>query len=527
MRLRHKIAVCILLAVGFGVSLYRINALDPTLAAAAAPETAFRFTFKASFEGHGDPVRVRLVLPSTTERQTVSDELFNSCGMRFHVERIGETRRGVWEKEAPEGPHKIVYSCTVTVKPRVFRIPDFVPTVKSLPQRISRYLLPSRGIQSEAREIRNLFATLVPEEKRKNAAAVVRAAYDWCRRRIRSTDARGTTDALTCLRLGEGSCGGKSRLFTALCRAGGVPARTVKGVIMKKRPWRVTHVWAECFLGGHWVPFCPLNRHFAELPSNYLSLSRGGRPIFTHTRNINFSYVFEAQEKSTSPPHVRRATVASYLNLWYVLRQVRVPVSLLKIILMIPVGALVVVLCRNVVGLETFGTFMPVLMAVAFRDTGLEWGLGLFGAILLLGGLVRWGLDKLQLLHTPRLAVLLTTVVFFVTALTLGGVVSGRVLPTRVSLFPLAVMTLTVERFALLLEEEGAARATKVVTGTLFVVACAFLLMNSHSLQVLVVTFPEVLLLVVALFIMIGRWRGIRLSEYLRFRDLILNGGQA
>ena len=38
-----------------------------------------------------------------------------------------------------------------------------------------------------------------------------------------------------------------------------------------------------------------------------------------------------------------------------------------RIILMVPLGALVIVLLRNLVGLATFGTFMPVLIALAFQ----------------------------------------------------------------------------------------------------------------------------------------------------------------
>ena len=46
-----------------------------------------------------------------------------------------------------------------------------------------------------------------------------------------------------------------------------------------------------------------------------------------------------------------------------------------SVLLMIPVGALVIVLLRNFVGVKTFGTFMPVLVALAFRETLLLWGI--------------------------------------------------------------------------------------------------------------------------------------------------------
>lgn len=87
----------------------------------------------------------------------------------------------------------------------------------------------------------------------------------------------GTTDALTALRLGEASCNGKSRLLVALMRASGIPARLVGGVVLESGKKRTSHQWVEAFAGGRWVPFDPTNRHFAELPANYLVLYRATR----------------------------------------------------------------------------------------------------------------------------------------------------------------------------------------------------------------------------------------------------------
>ena len=77
---------------------------------------------------------------------------------------------------------------------------------------------------------------------------------------------------------------------------------------------------------------------------------------------------------------------------------------------MIPIGALVILFLRNFVGVKTFGTFMPVLVALAFRET-LLWGIVLFVVIVSLGLLIRFYLERLRLLLVPRLTVVLTVVV--------------------------------------------------------------------------------------------------------------------
>ena len=82
-----------------------------------------------------------------------------------------------------------------------------------------------------------------------------------------------------------------------------------------------------------------------------------------------------------------------------------------SVLLMIPIGALVILFLRNFVGVKTFGTFMPVLVALAFRETLLVWGIVLFVVIVSLGLLIRFYLERLRLLLVPRLTVVLTVVV--------------------------------------------------------------------------------------------------------------------
>ncbi len=83
-----------------------------------------------------------------------------------------------------------------------------------------------------------------------------------------------------------------------------------------------------------------------------------------------------------------------------------------RILLLVPIGALMICILRNVVGFPTFGIFMPVLMALAFRNTGLGYGLLVFAGVILIGYGVRRSLDRFHLLLVPRLSVLLTLVVF-------------------------------------------------------------------------------------------------------------------
>src|SRR5690606_10234666 len=93
--------------------------------------------------------------------------------------------------------------------------------------------------------------------------------------------------------------------------------------------------------------------------------------------------------------------------------------SAYAVLLLVPVGAFVMVLMRNIVGVRAFGTFMPVLIALAFRETGLVGGLLLFALVVATGLMFRFCLERMHLILVPRLTAVVTIVVILMVALTM------------------------------------------------------------------------------------------------------------
>jgi hypothetical protein len=187
---------------------------------------------------------------------------------------------------------------------------------------------------------------------------------------------------------------------------------------------------------------------------------------------------------------------------------------------MIPLGALVVVLLRNVVGLVTFGTFMPVLIALSFRETNLTAGIVLFVLILGLALSVRFYFERLKLLLVPRLAAGLIVIVLLMVVLSVLMHKLGVEAGLSVALFPMVILTMTVERMFVVWEEQGPADALKQTVGSLCAAALCYLLMSMPELEHLMFVFPELLLMLLAITLMVGRYTGYRLVELKRFRAL-------
>ena len=194
-----------------------------------------------------------------------------------------------------------------------------------------------------------------------------------------------------------------------------------------------------------------------------------------------------------------------------------------KSLLMLPVGALIVSFFRTFVGVPTFGSFAPVLLGVAFLPlAAIPVSLLIFAVTVLIGWKLRRVLDRYRLLQVSRFSALLTLVVAFLIVLTRVTTQLGVTVAQCLSLFPLAILTHTAERFWTMEAEAGARASFKTLMGTLFIAVCVSLVLANRGLTDWLFAHPEGLGLVLAAHLLIGRYTGYRLSELYRFRDLLV-----
>lgn len=194
-----------------------------------------------------------------------------------------------------------------------------------------------------------------------------------------------------------------------------------------------------------------------------------------------------------------------------------------KILLTVPLGAFIILILRNFVGLKTFGTFMPVLIALAFRETHILWGLILFTIIVSFGLLARFYLDQLRLLLVPRLAAILTVVILLMIFISILSQNLGLYSGLSVALFPMVILTMTIERMCITWDERGPSEAIKSGMGSLLSAVVICWIISYQPLQYLLFAFPELLLVVLALILWFGEYRGYRITELIRFRALLEN----
>ena len=329
--------------------------------------------------------------------------------------------------------------------------------------------------------------------------------------------------AAECLRSASGDAGGKSRLLVALLRNRGIPARMVNGLILSAGPEQRPHHWVEAWVDDRWLAMCPFYHHLGGVPGSYLVFNFGDQPLVRgrHVSDLEYAYLVErvAPEElldARDRSGVRRALMAVSLFMLPPTEQ-----RLVEFLLLLPVAALIVCVFRNVIGLTSFGTFAPALVGLAFRDLHSLPGMLVFVAILLVGWLLRRGLDYYHLLQVPRVAFMLSLVV----VLLIGAIVAanlGEMPATKyVPLFPMIILTGMIERFWALEAEDSTGASFKTLLVTIAISATIALVLSVRALVTHLFRYPETLGLIMAAQLLLGRYTGYRLTELFRFRDFL------
>jgi hypothetical protein len=195
--------------------------------------------------------------------------------------------------------------------------------------------------------------------------------------------------------------------------------------------------------------------------------------------------------------------------------------AMFKTIMLIPIGALIVVFLRVFVGLKTSGTFMPILIAVAFVQTQLLPGIIGFLLIVGTGLMIRSYLSRLNLLLVARISAVIISVILIIAVFTVLSFRLGITQGLTITFFPMIILSWTIERMSILWEEDGAKEVLLQGSGSLFTAIIVYLAMTNPYVQHLTFNFIGIQLIVLALILLLGTYTGYRLSELKRFSPMV------
>jgi hypothetical protein len=207
-------------------------------------------------------------------------------------------------------------------------------------------------------------------------------------------------------------------------------------------------------------------------------------------------------------------------------------INTITLLLLFPIVITIVVILRQIVGIQAFGIYTPSIITIAFvfiaQDSfwDIKYAIAIYVIVLCVGMGMRFVLKKLRLLYLPRVAINLTVVSFSVLfTLALAGYF-GRTGFASTSIFPIIIIIMLVEKFVTVQIEKGNRTAIILAIETLIIALIGYTILSPTTIIgvymiSLVLVHPLIVLLIIPINIFIGKWTGLRFNEYLRFHDVI------
>lgn len=474
------------------------------------PETHSRMwnvEARVTFVGRNEPIKMSLHLPDNSRWFAIVDENFISRGYGLATIKTRHygNRKAVWSKRKATGRQSLFYRCVVRRGHLAEPPAPPSPPEAEYPIFEGAHLAAAESVIAEIREQSADMDSLVAE----------------LMNRLNKSQ---PDENLTLLLGKEPSLLKKVEIASGILAHGGVPARIVQGIRLEEQNRNAPLIqWLEVYDGKLWRPYDPVSGQ-RDIPDNYMPWWRGPSPMgqLKGGDKLQTELAISANQEAAITAALERAGFANPLLMTFSLFSLPIRTqAVYRVLLLVPVGAFLLVIFRNVIGVKTFGTFMPILIALAFRETELLWGIALFSSLVGLGLAIRFQLERLKLLLVPRLASVLIVVVLLMAALSVLTHKLGLERGLSVALFPMVILTMTIERMSIVWEEQGSKEGLQQALGSLLVAACTYLIITVSYVEHLVFVFPELLFLLLAGTLLLGRYTGYRLLELSRFRALI------
>lgn len=502
--------VCFL--IGFGMFGYKAAVLEFPLFPNEQTHS-WHVETKLEFRGSNKAVKASVFLPRTSERYSIVDENFISSGYGFTTEIEPETNNRMvsWTKRKENGKTVIFYRAILyevhssdgaaSKAPKITNLTykdwDFRERAKSDPAYLALSELITE-LHDKSADTDSFVKALTKQLKNKKDERVTRIRED-------NDDIQNDIT-----------------LVAFILNHAAIPARVMNGIVLESdrrdaslkqwveyyadKEWHIVQLGAEKLNKDTLLPWWQGADKFFELDGGraaHIAVS-----VKKHTENVLTEAIWQGDEVTRTIYNLSLFSLPIDVQLVF------------SILLLVPIGSLVNAFLRQVIGIVTFGTFMPVLIALSFRETGLIWGIFLFTMIIGMGLAFRGYFDRLRLLLVARLTAVLTVVVIIIYIMSLITFKIGINAGLSVSLFPMVILTMIIERMSVMWEEQGGRSALQAGVGSMVAAVLCFLTMNNDIIAHLIVTFPELLFVVLGMAMLLGRYQGYKLTEYYRFRVL-------
>ncbi|MEZ8142382.1 gonadoliberin III [Enterovibrio norvegicus FF-454] len=496
-RVPFYLLVSLLVIVGIGMSMYRHDVYGVPWTAGQKHQV-WEVEARVEFEAKGDPVKVSLATPDTQNGFTLINENTSSPGYGFALVNTENGRRAEWTKREAAGQQILYFKNQMLVDDNA-KFPNEPPIGNVVPIALDGPLKTAAdAILTEARQLSADNSTLTRE--------LIKQFND-----NESQNAALLTKEMS-----------KADAVVAILSLENIHAR-VAGALQLEDGRRRQNIipMVEIWDGEHWQLF-NLETGSKDFTKNLLLWNEKGTPLLEVTGGTNSQVSFSIISQDISPKQATDEKIQAESLLNFSIHSLPIEEqAMFKTIMLVPIGALIVVLLRVLVGLKTSGTFMPVLIAVAFVQTQLVPGIVGFLLIVGTGLIIRSYLSRLNLLLVARISAVIITVILIIAVFTVVAFKIGLVEGLSITFFPMIILSWTIERMSIIWEEEGPKEVLVQGGGSLLTAVLVYLAMTNDFVRHITFNFIGIQLVILAVILMLGNYTGYRLSELKRFKPLV------
>ncbi|MGO2090197.1 MAG: inactive transglutaminase family protein [Oceanisphaera sp.] len=452
---------------------------------------------KVEFEAKGQPVKASLAIPGSQPGFTLMNESAASPGYGLSFVEANGSSRAEWTIRNAQGHQELYYKVDMmhdpfAKAPLSTQLPAMMPVEVAEPYATAMDQVLSLAKERSADGI-TLTRELIKELNNRGQNAELLAQYK-----------------------------ASGPLLVELLHRAAVPARLLQGLQLEDGRRRQPLInLVQVYEGESYELFNP-ETGAQGLQEQQLLWEYHSSPVLDLVGGSNSRVTFTMlqQELPTNIALAKKFDQPSWIDV----SLYNLPLeeqALFKGILLVPIGVLVVVFLRIIVGIKTSGTFMPVLIAMAFIQTSLITGLVGFLIIVGTGLILRSYLSHLNLLLVARISAVIIMVIGIIGFFSIMAYQLGLTEGMKITFFPMIILAWTIERMSILWEEEGPSQVVKQGGGSLMVAVVAFLAMNSEIVRHITFNFLGLQLIVMAVVLLLGNYTGYRLTELKRFKPLV------
>jgi hypothetical protein len=485
--------VILLLAAGIGTAAFRHESYRIPLLP-GQQQTVWQVEARIEYTALGQGTQIFLTLPPDQSGFRLVEETGAAPGFGFDVTEQDAQRRAHWTKRQATGLQTLFYKVALVQDaahhvdpdpPGPVATPHWDEPYRTAAFQVIDSLLP---ITADARSMAVQLIAVMNRDPVDQNMSLLRDRFD------------------------------DSELLARLLNSAGIAARPVQVLELEDgRRRQNLSDYLQVWHGDSWDLYRPSSGRISDMRD--LLLWQTATPAVlevlggTNSR-VNFSMISQARSMLELAESSRAPGFSLSLYSLPIAEQ-----GMFKLIMLLPVGALVVVAMRVLVGIRTSGTFMPVLIALAFLQTDLLPGIASFILVVSVGLLIRSYLSSLNLLLVARIATLVILVIGIISVFSVVSYQLGLMRGLNITFFPMIILAWTIERMSIIWEEQGPREVLIQGGGSLLVAILAFLVMDQPLVRHLAFNFPELHLATLALVMILGRYMGYRLLELGRFAN--------